>query len=103
METAPPHLDVSEIREALLGLSGVGEVHDLHVWTIGSGEISLSSHAVASQGSEQGELLRRIQELLSQRFQIAHATIQIEPYDANGDGRCEGSCESADGASSSPA
>lgn len=96
MEAAPPHLDVSEIREALQGLPGVREIHDLHVWTIGSGEISLSSHAVASQGSEQGELLRRIQALLNQRFEIAHATIQIEAYDANGDGNCEGGCESAD-------
>jgi cobalt-zinc-cadmium efflux system protein len=91
METAPPHLDVSEIRQALEELSGVAEIHDLHVWTIGSGEISLSSHTVASQGSEQGDLLRRMQELLTRRFHIAHATIQIEPHGTNG--ACEASCE----------
>lgn len=95
METAPAHLDVGEIRSALQTLSGVSEVHDLHVWTIGSGEISLSSHAVAAQGCEPGELLRRIQDVLAKRFGIAHATIQIEPYTEGGDGHCEASCESA--------
>ena len=94
METAPAHLDVREIRQALQTLSGVDEVHDLHVWTIGSGEISLSSHAVAAPGCEPGELLRRMQALLTKRFDIAHATIQIEPHDAGVE--CETGCEAAD-------
>jgi cobalt-zinc-cadmium efflux system protein len=96
METAPSHLDVNEIRQALQTLTGVDDVHDLHVWTIGSGEISLSSHAVAARGCEPGELLKRMQDLLTHRFNIAHATIQIEPHDA--DGACETGCEASSAA-----
>ncbi|MCZ6784736.1 MAG: cation diffusion facilitator family transporter [Proteobacteria bacterium] len=79
METAPRHLDVDEIRAALAELPDVVQVHDLHVWSIGSGEISLSSHLVAKEGAEPAELLNTVYEVLGGRFGIDHATIQIEP------------------------
>jgi len=88
METAPRHLDVEEIRGALGDLPAVEAVHDLHVWTIGNGEISLSSHVVARELPEPSELLGRIQSLLASRFGIRHATIQVES-----DASCEVACD----------
>jgi len=98
METAPRHLDVDEIRRALGELPGVLEVHDLHVWSIGQGDASLSSHVVAAPETAPSELLRAIYELLGSRFGLGHATIQIEPESFAGlspASVCEGACEEA--------
>jgi cobalt-zinc-cadmium efflux system protein len=81
MEGAPGHIDVPEIERALLAVNGVEAVHDLHVWTIASGMISLTGHVVAKDGQRQADLLHHICELLARRFRIEHATIQIEPTD----------------------
>jgi len=79
METAPSHLDIDEIRASLRELPAVVEIHDLHVWTIGSGEVTLSSHVVTEDGADAPLLLRRIYERLAGEFGIDHTTIQIEP------------------------
>ena len=92
MEAAPGSLDVEEIREALAGLRGVTSVHDLHVWTIGNREISLSSHLVSPSGGNPNELLRDVQALLGDRFSIGHTTVQIEIRDGD-DADCEGACD----------
>lgn len=96
MEAVPKHLELEEIRACLQALPAVGEVHDLHVWTIGSSEVSLSSHVVATPGTGYAELLASIHEELSRRFAIQHATIQIEPERSGeaseGDG-CATACD----------
>lgn len=81
MEGAPAHIDVDEVRGAIGALRGVLDVHDLHVWTVGSGMVSLSGHVVAKDGFTDGSLLTEINELLATRFRIDHATIQLEPQD----------------------
>jgi cobalt-zinc-cadmium efflux system protein len=81
MEGAPAHLDVGEIQSSLLAVDGVTAVHDLHVWTIASGRVSLTGHVVAGSGSAHADLLHEVCDLLHQRFSIGHATIQIEPPD----------------------
>ena len=79
LEAAPSHLDVDELRGALVAEAGVASVHDLHVWTITSGMVSLSCHVHCTPGADGHALLVRLQELLHRRFGIAHATLQIEP------------------------
>ena len=81
MEGAPAHIDVEEIQRSLLALTGVETVHDLHVWTIASGMVSLTGHVVIKEGQSPSELLRTVSDLVADRFQIEHATIQIEPMD----------------------
>jgi cobalt-zinc-cadmium efflux system protein len=81
MEGAPLHIDVQEIERALLAVHGVEAVHDLHVWTIASGMVSLTGHVVVKDGQRQSDLLHRVCDLLARRFHIEHATIQIEPLD----------------------
>jgi cobalt-zinc-cadmium efflux system protein len=78
MEGAPAHIDVEEIQSSLTELSAVQAVHDLHVWSIASGMVSLTGHVVAKDGHDHGDLLQKICDLLYQRFQIAHATVQVE-------------------------
>lgn len=79
MEGAPPHIDVDEVREAIRTAPGVLSVHDLHVWTITSGMVALSCHVQTAETTPTRELLARLQELLKARFDIHHATLQIEP------------------------
>ncbi|KKL19697.1 hypothetical protein LCGC14_2462890, partial [marine sediment metagenome] len=83
MEGSPDHIDVDEVRNAILEINGVDAVHDLHVWTITSGLIALSAHVTATGKHSQKRLLTTIQDMLRKRFRIAHGTIQIEPKDYN--------------------
>ncbi|HPC82950.1 MAG TPA: cation diffusion facilitator family transporter [Thermoanaerobaculaceae bacterium] len=77
MEGVPGHLDADRVREAVLGVEGVAGVHDLHVWTIGSGFVALSAHVNADPHAGE-ELLWRIHEVLHRDFGIRHTTIQVE-------------------------
>jgi cobalt-zinc-cadmium efflux system protein len=83
MEGSPGHIDVDDVRNAILEINGVDAVHDLHVWTITSGIIALSVHVTAKGKHSQKRLLTTIQNTLRKRFRIAHGTIQIEPKDYN--------------------
>lgn len=78
MESAPAHMDVDEMRDAMMGVPGVLEVHDLHVWTITSGLDSLSAHVVVEEGRFNCDLLAEIRSALHDRFGIHHMTVQIE-------------------------
>lgn len=82
MEATPSHIDLEQVRQSLLEDGAVEDVHDLHVWTITSGFVALSAHVVSQAGEEiPGPLLRRLRDRLRQRFDIEHATLQIEPED----------------------
>ena len=94
MESAPAHLEVKDIRRALASTAGVGEVHDLHVWTIGSGEVSLSSHIVAAPEAHIADLLPQLQNRLAEDFAIHHSTLQIEPH-GTAEEDCAAGCEPA--------
>lgn len=78
MEGAPSHLDLDSVREALLGLDGVAEVHDLHLWSLSSGTESMSGHLVIRRERECQAVLKAGQDLLQERFGISHVTLQIE-------------------------
>jgi len=78
LEGAPLHLDTSQIRKAIGSISLVKEVHDLHVWSITSGMVSLSVHVVAETKGSSHDLLCTIRDMLKQDFKIEHVTIQIE-------------------------
>lgn len=76
MESAPGHVDVDEVRNCLMRIPGVQEVHDLHVWTITSGLVALSAHIAAERPS--GAVLHDLQHELDERFGIRHTTIQFD-------------------------
>jgi cobalt-zinc-cadmium efflux system protein len=78
MESAPGHIDVDEVREAILATEGVGAVDDLHVWTITSGLEALSAHVLVCDDRSPRALLADIRGMLRARFRIGHVTIQVE-------------------------
>ena len=78
LEGAPRHLDIEEIREALAGLPGVREVHDLHLWSLTQGSESMSGHIVLEDGRDPHSLLDQAQKMLEDRFGLSHVTLQME-------------------------
>lgn len=78
LEGAPPEIRVEEVQRALTELPGVAAVHDLHVWTIGSGMVSVTAHVVAESPRAEEEILCRVHALLRARFALQHATVQVE-------------------------
>jgi cobalt-zinc-cadmium efflux system protein len=81
MEGVPRHLDVVEVREALVCVPGVVGVHDLHVWTITSGREALSAHLVVEEASPRGRTLDQVRDTLAGRFGIRHVTVQLEHHE----------------------
>jgi cobalt-zinc-cadmium efflux system protein len=78
LEGAPPHLDVTEIEDALRAAPSVRRVHDLHVWTLTSGREAMSAHVVVEAGAPNDKILEDLHLILHARFGIDHTTIQIE-------------------------
>ena len=84
---APEGMEPAELTDALMAVTGVSEVHDLHVWRLTSGMDVATAHLVTSPEASAGAVLADASTTLRDRFQIAHATLQIE---AAGDGDCHG-------------
>ncbi len=80
LESTPSHAALPLVRARIQGCEGVVAVHDLHVWTIGTGSHALSAHVVLEdrQISEATSVLRRINEAMHDDFDIDHVTLQME-------------------------
>lgn len=78
LEGVPAHLKLADIRAAMAGVPGVASVHDLHVWSMSSNDVSLSAHVVLAEGAEAEIVRRDVAAILHDRFKIEHATIQTE-------------------------
>ena len=79
LEGVPRGLDLAEIGRSMAGVDGVHSVHDLHIWSLSSREVSLSAHIVIDDMSLWQPVLHGLQDHLRQRYAIAHATLQPEP------------------------
>ena len=78
LEGAPGHIGMADVQQAIMSAHGVQSVHDLHIWTVTSGFVSLSAHVETDQSGDEHDILVAIRQLLFDRFGIDHATIQIE-------------------------
>lgn len=77
LEATPAHIELDTLRRAMATVPGVREVHDLHVWTLTSGVVAMSAHAVAPEASGHQRVLEQLHAAVA-RFGIHHATIQLE-------------------------
>jgi cobalt-zinc-cadmium efflux system protein len=78
LESVPAHIDLMEVRQAIDDIPGVGQVHDLHVWTVTSGMVCMSGHAVVQNPDQNQRVLQEIHAALRDRFGISHITVQLE-------------------------
>jgi len=79
LEGVPSHIDVSAVERRILGMKGVKNIHDLHVWSIADTKICcMSSHVVVEDGTNGKELVTKLIDILNEEFGIDHTTIQLE-------------------------
>jgi len=81
MQATPPHLNLAEVQRTLESVTGVARVHDLHVWTLTSGLFTLTAHVVVNGAHDSHALLNALEQIIQERFNIDHTTIQLEPHD----------------------
>lgn len=79
MEAAPPHLNVTKIREYIMDRPGVLDVHDLHVWTITTGKEALLAHVKVANDHFAFPSAHDLEKDLRERFDLCHITVQLEP------------------------
>ena len=77
LDGVPKGIELAQVRDFLGRLDGVVEVHDLHIWAMSTNEAALTVHLVRP-GAYDDAFLQDVCEQLSHRFNIQHATIQIE-------------------------
>jgi cobalt-zinc-cadmium efflux system protein len=81
LEGAPAHIDAAAVEAAMRTVSGVRDVHDLHIWTITSNRYAVTAHVIIAESENSYRILRELRELLASRFSLTHSTLQIEdPY-----------------------
>ena len=77
LDGVPKGIELAEVKDYLGQLNGVTEVHDLHIWAMGTNETALTAHLVRPGGYDD-PFLHGVCEELSHRFNIQHATLQVE-------------------------
>jgi cobalt-zinc-cadmium efflux system protein len=84
MEGTPVGIQFEEVEKAIRSVSGVKDIHDLHIWSLTSNRNAMSGH-IRVDGDlsvkEAQMIIRKIERVLLQKFQIGHATIQVEDND----------------------
>lgn len=78
LEGVPPHIKLGDIRTALSDVPGVTGIHDLHVWSLSSDDINASVHVELMENGDPEQVRLAAANLLRDRFQINHSTIQTE-------------------------
>jgi cobalt-zinc-cadmium efflux system protein len=78
MEGAPSRLSVQAVGMEMARHPALESVHDLHIWTLSGSRIALSAHVIVRDLSRWDRTLQELQDLLRERFGIAHVTLQPE-------------------------
>lgn len=78
LEGKPQEIDTAEIRQDLMTMDGVIDIHHLHLWSISEQEPSMTFHALITDESDSDELIELMLADLKAKYGIAHATIQVE-------------------------
>jgi len=78
LEAVPAHIDVDAVAQDMTDIPGVQVIHDLHIWTLSSGQIALSAHLELASFDDWDSIMRACRQLLDQRHGIRHVTLQPE-------------------------
>ena len=80
LEGLPRGISLREVIGSMRGIEGVEDVHDLHIWSLGSGAHALSCHVLIADvpPSESDSILRRLNAMLAGHYHIGHTTVQFE-------------------------
>jgi cobalt-zinc-cadmium efflux system protein len=89
LQSVPAHVALPDVRERMRAVPGVVDVHDLHIWSIGSGSYVLSAHVLLADAriSDATAILRALEERLRADYAIDHVTVQFECESCGADDR----------------
>ena len=77
LESTPSHISLGSVRAQLEAIPGVESVHDLHVWTVTSGLVAMSAHAIVREPDRHQHVLEHVHDAM-RLFGIDHVTVQLE-------------------------
>jgi cobalt-zinc-cadmium efflux system protein len=77
LEATPAHISSDAVRRRMEGIEGIESVHDLHIWSVASGMIAMSAHAIVREPEMQQQVLEQIHDAVG-TFGIHHVTVQLE-------------------------
>jgi len=77
LESTPSHISLGAVRAQLEAIPGIESVHDLHIWTVTSGMVAMSAHAVVRDPVRNQHVLEHVHGAM-QLFGIGHVTVQLE-------------------------
>jgi len=80
LDRVPAGVEPDELERRMMSVAGVERVHDLHVWTVASGLVAMSAHAVVHDLGTHPEVLRKLEHAM-EHAGIRHVTIQLETRD----------------------
>lgn len=92
LDAVPAHIDPAAVEDYLAGLPGVEQVHDLHIWSTSTTEVALTAHLVVHWEGRSPLFVHDASHEIERRFGIAHATLQLEPANADEVCRRPGVC-----------
>lgn len=78
LDGVPPHIDARAVAKYLASDTHVKDLHDLHIWALSTETVALTAHVVCPGGHPGDAWLANICEALSEKYDIDHATIQVE-------------------------
>jgi cobalt-zinc-cadmium efflux system protein len=73
----PAHIDFDAVHDCLAALPGVTQVHDLHIWAMGTAHVALTAHLVMPEGNTDDAFLADATKQMHDHFEITHVTLQV--------------------------
>ena len=78
LEATPRGISAEEVGKKMVGVEGIREVHDLHIWTITSGFPALAAHVLVGHDENCHERRRKLEDMLEREYGIEHTTLQVD-------------------------
>lgn len=78
LEAVPQGVDINAVRDALMQIAGVVDIHHVHVWALTGDTPVLTVHARVAEDADQQSTVRRVKAVLRTTFGIDHSTVQVE-------------------------
>ena len=83
VDAVPRKVDPDEVRQYLMSLPGVTDIHDLHIWAMSTTDTALTAHLVMPEPPDSDRFLHDVAVELREHYHIDHATIQLERGDGS--------------------
>jgi len=83
IDSVPNSINVSEVKEYILSLESVKDIHDIHIWSISTTEIAFTAHIIRNTQDNNDEFISKLSKKMKDKFNIGHSTIQIELNNLN--------------------